>query len=662
MYYRKEIDGLRAIAILPVLWIHAGFPYLTGGFIGVDVFFVISGFLITSILLKELENNSFSIKNFYERRARRILPALITVITLTSFLTPLITLNPKFLGDYGASVISTILFASNIFFWQTSGYFGTVSELSPMLHTWSLAVEEQFYIFFPILLSLIYPFGRKLLIVVLMTVAISSLSIAEWGASNSAIANFYLLPSRAWELFSGALAAMLIQSEKIIALRARYSSLLALAGLTLIFSSYTFFSPNTAHPSALTLCPIIGTVLILLFASERRGIGKLLSNKILVVVGMMSYSLYLWHQPILALMKRKYTLHLSLNQAIFSIILTFLLSYLTWKFIESPLRNRRKYTIRFITRFSLISALAMILVGLLFNQNMHLQKVVFPEEMVRFEQLLEADRSHTAQIMYDDNKCKFWSSEFTKDFYSRFEECSIEFGNALFIIGGSHGMDLYNAIAINTQYPFIVSISKGFCRAHTPSDTYNTKSKCQYNEFTEFSKNYSENIALVIYSQTPDRLFTKPSMEQVTERDLNLNSVKQVANYLGILKNENNIEVIMLGMLPILKEHPIDWNYAKPFDQQIDGLISNRTLKLTKFVDLTFERILRKKDIPYYPKIEAASIDLSVDLMFEGKITYSDKRHLSSAGEKLFGSRIVKYLEERGYKLFNSKGEDMASM
>ena len=164
MYYRKEIDGLRAIAIIPVLWAHSGLPHVTGGFLGVDVFFVISGFLITSILLKEFEAENFSLTIFYERRARRILPALFVVIVVTSFFVPLVSENPKFISDFGVSILSTIFFGSNIYFWQTSGYFGEASELSPMLHTWSLAVEEQYYIFFPLLIMLLFSSGKKVIV------------------------------------------------------------------------------------------------------------------------------------------------------------------------------------------------------------------------------------------------------------------------------------------------------------------------------------------------------------------------------------------------------------------------------------------------------------------------------------------------------------------
>lgn len=144
--YRKEIDGLRALAILPVIWTHAGLPFVTGGFLGVDVFFVISGFLITSIIVSELHSKSFSITTFYERRARRILPALIAMILVTSLAVPFVSTDPKYLTDYGESVLSSVFFYTNIHFWQTSGYFGSASELSPLLHLWSLAVEEQFYV------------------------------------------------------------------------------------------------------------------------------------------------------------------------------------------------------------------------------------------------------------------------------------------------------------------------------------------------------------------------------------------------------------------------------------------------------------------------------------------------------------------------------------
>ncbi len=355
MLYRKEIDGLRAIAILPVIWIHAGLPYITGGFLGVDVFFVISGFLITSILMKELEGNKFSLIRFYERRARRILPALLVVIAITSIIVPFVSQHPKFISDYGASVFSTGLFVSNIYFWQTSGYFGSTSELSPMLHTWSLAVEEQYYIFFPLLLMFVFPHGRNKVIATICLISVCSLVIAEWGAINSSIANFYLLPSRAWELLAGALAAIFNSNTILMHIRSKYSSLLSVMGLALILFSYYVFTPSTLHPTSYTILPVMGAVLVLLFAEQNNIVGKVLSFSFLNFIGLISYSLYLWHQPVLALMKKTYSIHLEPIQTLIAIILIFSLSYLSWKYVENPFRNKEKYTQKKVLKFSILS-------------------------------------------------------------------------------------------------------------------------------------------------------------------------------------------------------------------------------------------------------------------------------------------------------------------
>jgi len=184
---------------------------------------------------------------------------------VTSIIVPLVSGNPKFIGDYGASVLSTIFFGSNIYFWQTSGYFGAASELSPMLHTWSLAVEEQYYILFPLFMMVIFPFGKKVIVSTLIFIAIVSLLISEWGAINSPIGNFYLLPSRAWELMAGALAATMYLNHYLVKIRTRFSSYLSGIGILFILISYFLFTPSTLHPTSLTILPVLGAVLVLLF-------------------------------------------------------------------------------------------------------------------------------------------------------------------------------------------------------------------------------------------------------------------------------------------------------------------------------------------------------------------------------------------------------------
>ena len=205
MRYRPEIDGLRAIAVLPVILFHAGFTFIGGGFIGVDVFFVISGYLITSIIIEDLENNKFSLWSFYERRARRILPALFLVI-FVCIPFAWIWMSQAQLKDFSQSLIAVSFFVSNFLFWRESGYFDTVVEEKPLLHTWSLAVEEQFYIVFPILLIFLWGFGKRKTFWFIMILSAISLLISQLGWRNFEVANFYLAPSRAWELFSGSMS------------------------------------------------------------------------------------------------------------------------------------------------------------------------------------------------------------------------------------------------------------------------------------------------------------------------------------------------------------------------------------------------------------------------------------------------------------------------
>jgi peptidoglycan/LPS O-acetylase OafA/YrhL len=212
--YRAEIDGLRALAVVPVILFHAGFELFSGGFVGVDVFFVISGYLTTTILIKDIENKRFSIVNFYERRARRIFPALFCVM-LACIPFAWILLSDAALQKFGNGLIGVSLFLSNVVFWRQQGYFDESAELNPILHTWSLAVEEQYYVLFPIFLLLAWRFGKNRVFWMIAVMAAISLLVSEWGWRNQATANFYLAPTRAWELFAGSLAAFIVQKQGV---------------------------------------------------------------------------------------------------------------------------------------------------------------------------------------------------------------------------------------------------------------------------------------------------------------------------------------------------------------------------------------------------------------------------------------------------------------
>jgi peptidoglycan/LPS O-acetylase OafA/YrhL len=304
MDYRREIDGLRALAVLPVILFHAGFETFSGGFVGVDVFFVISGYLITTNILAEIEQGKFSVVNFYERRARRILPGLYLVM-LVCIPFAWFWLLPSDTRDFSQSLIAVSVFVSNILFWRESGYFGSAAELKPLLHTWSLAVEEQYYVLFPLFLTLFWKLGKVFLLVTLGFVFVISLILAEWGAQNRLSAAFYLLPTRVWELLIGAFAAFYLSQVNRQDFGRLLSEVTGWSGVALITGAVFAFSKATPFPGFYALVPTIGTVGIILFATQRTTVGKFLGNKLFVGIGLISYGAYLWHQPLFAFARQK---------------------------------------------------------------------------------------------------------------------------------------------------------------------------------------------------------------------------------------------------------------------------------------------------------------------------------------------------------------------
>jgi peptidoglycan/LPS O-acetylase OafA/YrhL len=332
--YRREIDGLRAVAVIPVVLFHAGLQGFGGGYVGVDVFFVISGYLITTLILQDLRQDRFSLLEFYERRARRILPALFVVIA-ACLPFAYAWMPPDELASFARSVIAVTFFVSNLHFWAESGYFTTAAELKPLLHTWSLAVEEQFYIVFPLGLMLIWAVARRHLTLIIVLTAVASFALCEWAVRTYPGAAFYFLPTRAWELLAGALCALALSRREPIP-----NELLALAGIGLIALSVFLFDESTPFPSVYALAPVGGTVLIILCATPTTRVGQVLSSRPLVGLGLISYSTYLWHQPLLAFARLRDIEPPSQALLVGLALLSFPLAYLTWRFVEQPARRR----------------------------------------------------------------------------------------------------------------------------------------------------------------------------------------------------------------------------------------------------------------------------------------------------------------------------------
>jgi peptidoglycan/LPS O-acetylase OafA/YrhL/PAS domain-containing protein len=354
MRYRREIDGLRAIAVIPVVLFHAGVQLFSGGFVGVDIFFVISGYLITTIILGELEAGRFSIINFYERRARRILPALFLVMVVC-FPFAWLWLMPSDTKEFSNSVIAVLAFASNIFFWRQSDYFDAAVELKPLLHTWSLGVEEQFYVLFPIFLICVWRWGRARVVVLLTIAALLSLVLAEYGARMKPVASFFLLPTRGWELAIGALMAIYLEGKKPDHLPPALSQILSLAGLGLIMLGVLAFSRDTPFPGFYALVPTVGAGLIILSALPGTFVGRVLGSRVLVGVGLISYSAYLWHQPLLSFARHRSLTEPNGFLIACMVVLTFGLAYVTWRYVEQPFRQKGLFTKRLVWSCSLAS-------------------------------------------------------------------------------------------------------------------------------------------------------------------------------------------------------------------------------------------------------------------------------------------------------------------
>lgn len=329
---------MRAVAVIAVVLFHFGVPGFTGGFVGVDVFFVISGYLITSIIWNQRQAGRFSFVEFWARRARRILPALfvmiIAVLAVGWFL-----LAPKDYEELGRSVRYQVLFVSNILFMRQDGYFDVASDLKPMLHTWSLAVEEQFYIIFPLLLTLLSS-RLKHWRMALFGVLLVSFGLSVWAVSHHPEKAFFLLPMRAWELLAGAMLA--VAPKHAWRLKPMAAQLLSLLGMGMILLAVFGYNKSTPFPGAAALLPVLGVVLVI-FANGHREtvVGQFLSSRLMVGFGLISYSWYLWHWPVFVFSSYASVEEPSALDSAGLILLTLVLGYLSWKFVETPLRERR---------------------------------------------------------------------------------------------------------------------------------------------------------------------------------------------------------------------------------------------------------------------------------------------------------------------------------
>jgi peptidoglycan/LPS O-acetylase OafA/YrhL len=524
MKYRAEIDGLRALAVMPVILFHAGFDWFSGGFVGVDVFFVISGYLITTIIIAEMGEGKFSLINFYERRARRILPALFFV-TMICIPFAWLWFAPNDLRNFGQSLVAVSTFSSNILFWLESGYFDTHAEMKPLLHTWSLAVEEQYYILFPIFLMLTWRLGLTFIIAILSIFFLVSLVLADWStqyASDPSIISgaFFLLPTRGWELLIGVFIAFYLKYRNMAA--SIYTNLLSLFGFLLICYSIFSFDKNTPFPSYYALIPTIGTGLIIMFTSSETLVYRLLSLKIFVGIGLISYSAYLWHQPLFAFAK-----HLTLNQTsdflfIILIVFSILLAWFTWRFVEKPFRNKKLFTKKFIMITSVASMIVVSLIGLSFHFRYLTNEITFD----RGEYGAQRRGAVPPDRLVDVNDIRSDMKRYA-------------------IVGDSMWLDAVNILDFGGQFEF-TPYQAGGCPPNNEYAKYKQSKHCIKLNKTRFSEDFSNFDGVVVIGRYSDResSYLDPFLKYLN--DTGVDNVLVFGPYIGLKDQSHFLDRLIL--------------------------------------------------------------------------------------------------------------------
>lgn len=644
MQYRPEIDGLRAIAVLPVIFFHAGFETFSGGFVGVDVFFVISGFLITSILLSDLERGSFSIANFYERRARRILPALFFVMACCIPVAVALMI-PMQLEKFAASVLAVVFFVSNFFFWRETGYFAPAAEEQPLLHTWSLSVEEQFYVLFPLALAGLWRQGRTRALLVFAIVTVISIVGSEVASRLAPAASFYLLPTRAWELLAGALCAFFLKSGAAF----QYGSAAggaALGGIALIAGAIFAFDETTPTPSILVIVPVLGACLVILFAHPSSIAARLLSWKPMVAVGLVSYSAYLWHQPLLAFVR------IASNDPPSQVVLlavvfgTLALAALTWRYIELPFRRDLRSPIVLRATAYFASVLVVASLAVIFSHGLRHYYVTHrldPDQAVLFERVQKQIDAGMERNLFDDGACRFIASAVDFTFRQRFATCAKQYGPGVVLVGDSHAMNIYNILAKAQTYPFLAAVARGGCRPHTP------RKDCHYEGFDAWALEARQDIKEVIYHQSGSyflrdengKVDSKKAFTAGAQFNFAEDNLRATAGYLNDLARI--VPVTWLGPFVEARIRFEDLQYLST------GLFMNETslAHFQKLDELLISFHESKNDYRYLSLIDF--LDLTPNFLLVGDcVTYRDVDHFSACGEELLAQRDWRTLFERG--------------
>ena len=633
--YRPEIDGLRSLAIGGVIIYHSQLSlfnqqFLKGGFLGVDIFFVISGYLISSIIFRELfKTESFSFKSFYEKRIRRILPALLFVM-LVSFPFAWLYLLPNDLIEFSKSILYSLGFSSNFYFYFSGLQYGNIDGLlKPFLHTWSLSVEEQFYILFPFFLICTFLYLRKFLLYVLVFGFVLSLGLAEWAGEKNSSLNFYTLPSRIWELLAGTILAYLEITKGRKFRQTAINSTFTITGIFLIFFSFYFFNDEVSHPSFYTLLPIIGTCLIIWYSSTDEIITRVLSSKIFVKIGLLSYSLYLWHYPIFAFARVNEFTQGSIVRKLSLGVLILLISIVSYYLVEKPIRYKR-------VKFSSILIGLLLSITILTISSFYI--INKSGKVNNFNIIVE----NTISSPKFESECKFSTDNpnFLNDnfFINRFNKCKKKYKKFILILGDSHSIDIFNSFSkISNEKKFILGLNKDGCRP------LGNPKKCHYLNALKLIEENLNEIEYIFFTHKGSYFLTntgkKKDKGNSKYRKLPLDEI-QIENTIKYLKQIKKIKNELIFIGPHLEPN-IKLNRANVIKILKSKDIEDNTNYDLITVDSKLKEISKKNKINYISKIETIKFDIKKDFLINSNITFSDTDHWSEFGEIYLGKKLI---------------------
>lgn len=641
MKYRADIDGLRAVAVLAVILNHAGIGLFSGGYVGVDIFFVISGYLITSNLEREIEEKRFSILKFYEKRIRRIFPALFALLGGVSLLS-LWLYSSDHLVEFSKSLLATTLFYSNFLFWSQAGYFDAASLSKPLLHTWSLAIEEQYYLFFPLLLISLQRHTASQRKVILISITALSFAFNLFGVymlNDDRVTAFYLLPMRAWELLFGGLIALGVFPSKSNALIKNLASAL---GALWIGLSIFYYTDQTLFPGWFAVLPALGAGLIIWAGAgnftELSWVGRLLSFRPIVFIGIISYSLYLWHWPIFVFAEYYSIVRLTSTEIFWLIALVFLIATLSWYFIEKPFRINSLYTQRQIYQLAAAVMLTFLLFGIVIYANRGFDSIPYfrlPKNPV------------SASV--DFRKCSLANKNLAAETLCRLGTLSAERHPEFFLWGDSqaealaYGVDLSaKKYGVTGHLAFLPACPPGLYDHDDSSNANECKLTSQF--VLNYLKAHPEIRTVILFA----RWDIYPS--HFSQEDYFFSGLKETVRRL----DEINKRVVIVTESPIYEQDiPSSYFIALRTNRDINALIGKKTKKyLNESREFTNFTTLLKQEFSI-DIIEPAQVlcnqkicPVVTDIKGDPIMLYSDTFHLSIPASMLVVSPLFDPLFE----------------